>query len=123
MGSKTDTKETSPQVEAFIRVFRAVIVLALGALIGYFVWHNATAPEAKFPFKLGLDLAGGFAFAREQGGRALRTLTYRARGALLGATRRLMKTRIPSRARLCPRVPQNSPLRQMSVIPWPTIRA
>jgi protein-export membrane protein SecD len=59
MGSKTDTKETSPQVEAFIRVFRAVIVLALGALIGYFVWHNATAPEAKFPFKLGLDLAGG----------------------------------------------------------------
>ncbi len=59
MGSKTDTKETSPQVEAFIRVFRAVIVLALGALIGYFVWHNVTAPEAKFPFKLGLDLAGG----------------------------------------------------------------
>ncbi|MFM2339840.1 MAG: hypothetical protein RLZZ360_476 [Candidatus Parcubacteria bacterium] len=59
MASQTETKETSPQVEAFIRVFRAVIVLVLGALIGYFVWHNATAPEAKFPFKLGLDLAGG----------------------------------------------------------------
>ncbi len=59
MGSKTDTKDTSPQVEAFIRIFRAVIVLVLGALIGYFVWHNTTAPDAKFPFKLGLDLAGG----------------------------------------------------------------
>jgi preprotein translocase subunit SecD len=59
MGSKTDTKDTSPQVEAFIRVFRAVIVLAVGALVAYFVWHNTTAPEAKFPFKLGLDLAGG----------------------------------------------------------------
>ncbi|MBP9717485.1 MAG: hypothetical protein KBD44_02095, partial [Candidatus Pacebacteria bacterium] len=59
MGSKTDTKDTSPQVEVFIRVFRAVIVLAVGALVGYFVWHNTTAPEAKFPFKLGLDLAGG----------------------------------------------------------------
>jgi 3,4-dehydroadipyl-CoA semialdehyde dehydrogenase len=32
----------------------------------------------------GLDLAGGFAFAREQGGAALRALTYKQRGALLG---------------------------------------
>ncbi|MFN3692477.1 MAG: protein translocase subunit SecD [Candidatus Paceibacteria bacterium] len=59
MGSKTDAKDTSPQVEAFIRIFRAVVVLALGVLIGYFVWYNATTPDAKFPFKLGLDLAGG----------------------------------------------------------------
>lgn len=33
----------------------------------------------------GLDLAAGFAFARERGGTALRALTYRERGALLGA--------------------------------------
>lgn len=33
----------------------------------------------------GLDLAEGFNFAREQGGTALRSLTYRERGALLGA--------------------------------------
>lgn len=33
----------------------------------------------------GLDLAEGFKFAREQGGAALRALTYRERGALLGA--------------------------------------
>ena len=32
----------------------------------------------------GLDLAEGFAFAREQGGTALRALTYRQRAALLG---------------------------------------
>ena len=32
----------------------------------------------------GLDLAEGFAFAREQGGAALRALTYRQRAALLG---------------------------------------
>ncbi len=33
----------------------------------------------------GLDLASGFDFARQQGGAALRTLTYRERGAMLGA--------------------------------------
>ncbi|MGO4327529.1 3,4-dehydroadipyl-CoA semialdehyde dehydrogenase [Cupriavidus sp. M-11] len=33
----------------------------------------------------GLDLAAGFAFAREQGGAALRALTYRERAAMLGA--------------------------------------
>jgi len=33
----------------------------------------------------GLDLAAGFAFAREQGGSALRAMTYQARGALLSA--------------------------------------
>ena len=32
----------------------------------------------------GLDLAAGFEFAREQGGTALRALTYRERAALLG---------------------------------------
>ncbi|MFJ4291478.1 3,4-dehydroadipyl-CoA semialdehyde dehydrogenase [Cupriavidus sp. NPDC089707] len=32
----------------------------------------------------GMDLAAGFAFAREQGGAALRALTYRQRAALLG---------------------------------------
>src|SRR5690606_39019907 len=33
----------------------------------------------------GLDLAEGFGFAREQGGAALRALTYRERAGLLGA--------------------------------------
>ena len=39
----------------------------------------------------GLDLAGAFAFAREQGGAALRALTYRERGALLGAVVKVLQ--------------------------------
>lgn len=39
----------------------------------------------------GLDLPAAFAFAREQGGAALRALTYRERGALLGAVVKLLQ--------------------------------
>jgi len=39
----------------------------------------------------GLDLEAGFAFAREQGGMALRALTYRQRGALLGAVLKVLQ--------------------------------
>ncbi len=39
----------------------------------------------------GLDLAAGFAFAREQGGAALRALTYRQRGAMLGAALKVLQ--------------------------------
>jgi 3,4-dehydroadipyl-CoA semialdehyde dehydrogenase len=39
----------------------------------------------------GLDLAAGFAFAREQGGAALRALTYQQRGALLGAALKVLQ--------------------------------
>ncbi|MFM2035369.1 MAG: hypothetical protein RL459_634 [Pseudomonadota bacterium] len=39
----------------------------------------------------GLDLAAGFNFAREQGGAALRALTYRQRGALLGAALKVLQ--------------------------------
>lgn len=41
----------------------------------------------------GLDLAAGFAFAREQGGAALRALSYRQRGELLGAVAKLLQSR------------------------------
>jgi preprotein translocase subunit SecD len=57
--AKTPAPETSPAVESFIRLFRAFVVLVLGALITYFVYTNATTPGASHPFKLGLDLAGG----------------------------------------------------------------
>jgi len=40
----------------------------------------------------GLDLAAGFAFAREQGGAALRAMSYRERGAMLGAIVRLLQS-------------------------------
>ncbi|MDQ0140838.1 3,4-dehydroadipyl-CoA semialdehyde dehydrogenase [Cupriavidus necator] len=39
----------------------------------------------------GLDLAAGFAFAREQGGAALRALTYQQRAALLGEVARVLQ--------------------------------
>ncbi len=59
MNQSLKPTDQNPQVESFIRLFRAVVVLVLGALVAYFVWNNATNPEARFPFKLGLDLAGG----------------------------------------------------------------
>ncbi len=39
----------------------------------------------------GLDLAAGFAYARHQGGTALRALTYRQRGELLGAAVKVLQ--------------------------------
>lgn len=39
----------------------------------------------------GLDLAGGFAFARDQGGAALRALDYRRRGELLAAVGKVLQ--------------------------------
>ncbi len=39
----------------------------------------------------GLDLPAGFAFAREQGGAALRALTYRERAAMLGSAAKLLQ--------------------------------
>jgi preprotein translocase subunit SecD len=53
------TEVTTPGVETFVRLFRAIIVLVVGCGIGYFVYMNATSDAAAHPFKLGLDLAGG----------------------------------------------------------------
>jgi 3,4-dehydroadipyl-CoA semialdehyde dehydrogenase len=39
----------------------------------------------------GLDLADGFAFAREQGGAALRALSYKERGALLAGVQKVLQ--------------------------------
>lgn len=51
------TKET--KTDGILRLFKAVVIVGLIAAIGYFVYQNATNPEAEHPFKLGLDLAGG----------------------------------------------------------------
>lgn len=37
----------------------ALVILVAGAGIGYFNYNSETNPESRFPFKLGLDLAGG----------------------------------------------------------------
>ncbi len=41
-----------------VLVFRALVVLMLGALLGYFV-YTTTHDGNKYQFKLGLDLSGG----------------------------------------------------------------
>ncbi len=43
----------------FLRIFRALLVLAVIGFLGHFVYTNATRDGAEHPFKLGLDLAGG----------------------------------------------------------------
>jgi preprotein translocase subunit SecD len=46
--------------EGIIRIFRAIAVVVCAGLLGYFVYATTTQfTESKYPFKLGLDLAGG----------------------------------------------------------------
>lgn len=45
--------------ERFVRIFRALVVVVVGALLGYFVYSTTMNTETQYPFKLGLDLAGG----------------------------------------------------------------
>lgn len=45
--------------QQLIRWFRAGLLCLALALLGHFVYQNATEEGARFPFKLGLDLAGG----------------------------------------------------------------
>lgn len=51
--------EKNSSTNAFLRFFRAALVVAVISGIGLFVYQNATAENATYPFKLGLDLAGG----------------------------------------------------------------
>ncbi len=45
--------------EGIIRGFRAIVVIAVGLFVGNFVYTNTVHQDAEYPFKLGLDLAGG----------------------------------------------------------------
>ncbi len=45
--------------DGFIRAFRALVVVLLGCAIGYFVYATTLNADSKYPFKFGLDLAGG----------------------------------------------------------------
>jgi len=42
-----------------VRIFYALVTLALSAAVAFFIYQNVTSPDAKYPFKLGLDLSGG----------------------------------------------------------------
>jgi len=56
MKKDSDMEEKS---QSIVRIFYALVTVGVGVLIGFFVWQNATYDNAKYPFKLGLDLAGG----------------------------------------------------------------
>lgn len=47
------------EVSGVVRIFYASLILVLGGVIGAFVYLSSTNAETRFPFKLGLDLAGG----------------------------------------------------------------
>lgn len=42
-----------------VKVFRAIAVLVFGVVVAYFVYASTINHESKYPFKYGLDLAGG----------------------------------------------------------------
>lgn len=52
------TKEKTGS-DPVIRAFRAAVVLILGVALGYFVYASTIDSAGRFPFKFGLDLAGG----------------------------------------------------------------
>lgn len=51
-------KETESS-EDVVRAFRALTVIVVGCVLGYFVYATTQNSESKYPFKFGLDLAGG----------------------------------------------------------------
>jgi protein-export membrane protein SecD len=59
MTDKNNIEVVSGATEMFIRIFRAILVLLVTGAIAWFVHGNMTNDNAKFPFKFGLDLAGG----------------------------------------------------------------
>lgn len=57
--SNNNSNQKEEGNKAFIRKFHAVGVLIAIALVGFFVYTNTVTEGSKYPFKLGLDLAGG----------------------------------------------------------------
>lgn len=53
------TKGNDSNPDTFIRGFRAVVMVLVTLLLGYFVYTTTVGEDSKHPFKLGLDLAGG----------------------------------------------------------------
>jgi protein-export membrane protein SecD len=53
------SEPSSNATDTFLRWFRALTVLGVLVWLGFFVYQSATSSDARYPFKLGLDLAGG----------------------------------------------------------------
>lgn len=52
-------QQSSAGSVAFLRWFRAIVVVGVIIWLAIMIYQNATQPDATHPFKLGLDLAGG----------------------------------------------------------------
>ena len=52
-------KDEKKGTEKTIQVFRALVVVMCGILLGYFVYSTTVQEGSKYPFKFGLDLNGG----------------------------------------------------------------
>lgn len=52
-------EESQSSSDGIIRVFRAIVVIACAIVLGYFVYSTTVREDSSYPFKLGLDLAGG----------------------------------------------------------------
>lgn len=50
---------TESRSTAFLRIFKVFVLLSVLGYLSFFVYNNAVSDDAKHPFKLGLDLAGG----------------------------------------------------------------
>ncbi len=59
MAKNDKTEVSDPRAEKTIRLFRAVVIILFGCLVSYFLYTTTTNPDSKYPFKFGLDLAGG----------------------------------------------------------------
>lgn len=58
MSAKKEKPKESTD-DHFIRAFHALGIIALSCVVAFFVYTNTVNEDAKYPFKLGLDLAGG----------------------------------------------------------------
>ena len=58
MSEKNDQREQKTDM-SIIRPFYATMIILGGLLLGYFVYSTSVDENSKYPFKLGLDLAGG----------------------------------------------------------------
>jgi protein-export membrane protein SecD len=57
--SNSTNSQSSEQSKSFLRWFRAVVMVGLMGWLALTVYQNVVNDDAKQPFKLGLDLAGG----------------------------------------------------------------
>lgn len=57
--AEKQTEEKTSQTQSIIRIFYAAVVVVFGVLVGYFIYATSVNPNSAYPFKLGLDLAGG----------------------------------------------------------------